>query len=310
MGQPTGPMPMNASITYWRKLLGGSNRWTATTVRDATACQPSTGSLRAASWLSMKHALPTRPAVRIPTWPQDPAAGAWQINLLLFAAAEFIVLTLVAMFTYPGGTMFDRGTHGYRFLGNPFSDLGMTHTWSGAANPISQPLFAVALGTVGLALALSSWNWATFVRRASGSTVAGAATQVFAVACGTCFAGTALSPADLHPAAHATFIQDAFLLLLCFVAAMSYGQWRNPLTRGHAKVNAAYFGCVFVYFALCLTTLQIDIGVGVATGVVGQKIIVYLSIVNLVYQARALVRVSPRLAADRLESIDLRGQPI
>ncbi len=77
----------------------------------------------------------------------------------LFAAAQlgvaaFLILSFAAMPLYPGGTYRDPSTSGYRFFSNFFSDLGMPHAWSGAANPVGSVLFVsgeaiLAAGVIG-----------------------------------------------------------------------------------------------------------------------------------------------------------------
>jgi hypothetical protein len=51
-------------------------------------------------------------------------------SLLIYAAAQFIVLTAIAMAVYPGGAVYRRGSDGYLFFQNFFSDLGATSTYS------------------------------------------------------------------------------------------------------------------------------------------------------------------------------------
>src|SRR5579872_3769679 len=72
-------------------------------------------------------------------------------TLVALACILFVVLTAVAMLLYPGGTILDATTHGYRFFENYFSDLGLTRARSGAPNLPSMLCFIVALVSVGLA---------------------------------------------------------------------------------------------------------------------------------------------------------------
>jgi hypothetical protein len=70
--------------------------------------------------------------------------------LIVAGHVLFIILTAVAMYFYPGGTTFDRQSHGYSFINNYFSDLGRTVSLSGANNYLSLVFFTIALGIVGL----------------------------------------------------------------------------------------------------------------------------------------------------------------
>src|SRR5687768_7559185 len=77
----------------------------------------------------------------------------WYAYLIaLIGCGQFILLTVLAMLFYAGGTAADSTTEGYTFTQNFFSDLGITETYSGAANPISAALFLIALTVAGLSL--------------------------------------------------------------------------------------------------------------------------------------------------------------
>ena len=69
--------------------------------------------------------------------------------VLLFVS---VISTHIAMIFYPGGTFTDGGTVGYSFWQNMFSDLGMTVSHSGAANPIGFVLFTISLIMSGVAI--------------------------------------------------------------------------------------------------------------------------------------------------------------
>jgi hypothetical protein len=91
------------------------------------------------------------------TLPAAPAStsGFWSrdvFDLVALACILFVVLTAVAMLVYPGGTITDHASRGYRFFENYFSDLGLTRARSGAVNLPAMLLFMVALVSVALAL--------------------------------------------------------------------------------------------------------------------------------------------------------------
>ena len=66
--------------------------------------------------------------------------------LALAGIILYLVLIVIAMFTYPGGTKDDISIVGYSFWGNTFSDLGRVTAWNGDPNPISMTLFSFAYG--------------------------------------------------------------------------------------------------------------------------------------------------------------------
>ena len=100
------------------------------------------------------------------TTPESELQGqAWRALVLIYASVQFLLLTAIAMLVYPGGAVFEPNARCYLFFGNFFSDLGATITPSGLPNLASHVLFAIALGSVGLALILASANWKVIAAR-------------------------------------------------------------------------------------------------------------------------------------------------
>ncbi|MBD3197769.1 MAG: hypothetical protein GF317_22145 [Candidatus Lokiarchaeota archaeon] len=57
--------------------------------------------------------------------------------LVIINCIQFIVLTIIAMFTYAGGTFYNPGTRGESFFNNFFSELGGLKNHEGDSNIIS-----------------------------------------------------------------------------------------------------------------------------------------------------------------------------
>ena len=68
------------------------------------------------------------------------------------ATAIFILLQIVGMIVYPGGTLHDVSTEGYSFTNNFFSDMGTYAARNGDPNYLSMIIFAFSLTIVGLSL--------------------------------------------------------------------------------------------------------------------------------------------------------------
>jgi len=64
--------------------------------------------------------------------------------LLIICIIQFLILTTIAMFFYPGGNMINPNTQGYSFFENFISDLGRTKSISGKPNIISLILYTIA----------------------------------------------------------------------------------------------------------------------------------------------------------------------
>jgi hypothetical protein len=66
---------------------------------------------------------------------------AWRATVLIYASVQFLILTALAMWVYPGGAVYEPEATHYLFFRNFFSDLGATRTPSGHANLSSHLLF-------------------------------------------------------------------------------------------------------------------------------------------------------------------------
>lgn len=223
---------------------------------------------------------------------------------LLAAAAQFVVLTVVAMLVYPGGSAFDRDADGYAFFHNFFSDLGMTETYVGARNATAMLLFTYALVCVGVALVAFGFA-VTRLKDATrgpggdparGAPAAGVVAAIAATISGVSYVGIALTPHNIAGTAHNQFVNFAFGFLLVFVLCLGYLEVRARWPRRLLVANVLYAGLLAVYVYLLFWGPSTEYERGLEIQVVAQKVIVYSSIVNLGWQALGFRR------ALRLES--------
>lgn len=70
--------------------------------------------------------------------------------LAMISCIQFLILTNLSMFFYPGGTFSDPNTDGYSFFRNLFSDLGRYTAHSGESNLISFLIYNISLFLLGL----------------------------------------------------------------------------------------------------------------------------------------------------------------
>jgi len=193
---------------------------------------------------------------------------------LIIAAILFILLTTIAMILYPGSNNWTNQTTHYSFAQNFFSDLGATRTYNDAANTASNVLFILALVLVGSGIAIFSFN-SLVIACVSGKMrrLARAAIPV-AMISGLGFIGVAAAPWNLAYGAH-----------VIFVVLFTILQFANGWSRFYEIANLVYMVLLAAYLVLLFFGPDIFTMAGLTMQAVGQKIIVYVSIVNIAMQA-------------------------
>lgn len=205
---------------------------------------------------------------------------------IMFAASIlFILLTVIAMFSYPGGTYNNPATIGYSFTMNFFSDLGAVNTYSGASNLISMILFIVSMIGVGISLIVFGRNSNIFFSsRLKGSYIM-TASKIVSAAAGLLFIGIAFTPADRLLQAHILFVKSAFSMLLLYILLITILQTLNRWNRVYVYINYLYFLVLCGYLYVLFNGPDFNTPSGLMFNVVSQKIIVYVSILNIGIQA-------------------------
>lgn len=212
-------------------------------------------------------------------------------KLVIFGCGVFVLLTLIAMVFYPGGTFSDPGTEGYSFFGNFFSELGMVRTHAGGYKTISLILFAAALILVGIGLILFFFAFAQRWRRTRLERMLGAAGSLLGVFSGLCFIGVALFPLDTSPEMHYQVVIWAFRLfpaaILCFTIILFHEQ---GVSSAWAWAMVIFLLLLVAYIILLESGPAIGTDAGRTIQAVGQKIIVYASIFSVSLQSWGVLR--------------------
>lgn len=223
-------------------------------------------------------------------------SGGWRRRIYrfaLFATAQFVVLTLLGMVAYPGGTLRDPALPRYSFLQNFFSDLGLLTAHNGADNGVSAALFIVALTTGGLALLLYFLSAPVLFRAQRWAFRLALAGSLFGVLTGVGFVGVAWTPADVLVGPHVRFVLLAFRSLP--LVALLYGA-AILLTPGYPNRYAAAFGVfgllLIAYLWLLTAGPDTTTPAGLVIQAAGQKVIVYAAIVSMGYQCLGALRLT------------------
>jgi len=215
-------------------------------------------------------------------------------QIVIGACLFFVVVTVIAMFTYTGGTYDAPDNAGYSFFTNFFSDLGRTVSHSGLPNTTSMFLFTSALTVAGAGLVLFFIALTQFFTRPLWMRVLSILGSLFGIGAAGCFIGVAFTPADIRIDAHEQFVTWAFIFFP--IAVLIY----VPLLLRHTSYPKIY-AFNFITFALLLLLYILlntlgpdqDSPEGLLIYATGQKIIVYASILSIVFQSIGALRDSP-----------------
>ena len=204
---------------------------------------------------------------------------------VMIFVAQFIVLTLIAMFFYAGGHQADPAATGYSFTRNFFSSLGLTEAF-GKPNIASAALFFIAMAGAGLGLILFTLAFPSFCQESFLARWTSRIGSGIGIISGIFFIGVAFTPANLLPVQHRLFVLWGFQLfplavLFYIVAILREDDYPNK----YAILFAVFAFALVGYIWLLRAGPGTDTEAGLIIQVVGQKIIAYFSLITIYYQA-------------------------
>ena len=173
---------------------------------------------------------------------------AMLVTVPRIAALFFIVLQLLGMKVYPGGTMYDASTQGYSFSKNFFSDMGAYAARNGDPNYFSMILFAMSLTIVGITFI----SYYLLLPRLLGNdrinyilTWLG---TLFAIGGSVCMIGTGFTPSDVVFGPHVFFANNifhSFLITSFFYSIVIFNT--KILKKRYAIGYAMFFISILIY---------------------------------------------------------------
>ncbi|QEE15538.1 DUF998 domain-containing protein [Promethearchaeum syntrophicum] len=208
----------------------------------------------------------------------------WALFAPVIGSSLFFILTIIAMFTFAGGYMFEPTSPGYSLINNFFSDLGMITGYSGDSNMVSSTLFLMATLFCGLLMmpyfavipSIFKSNRINYILIILGSTLG------FIAAIG--YIGIGFTPWDKSEAslsAHMFFVYLAFPLTLpvviCYVTAFLQ---KKDFPRILSYIYIIMGVILVVYLYLLFFGPSAGTEIGRIIQVVGQKVIVYAEILT------------------------------
>lgn len=192
----------------------------------------------------------------------------------------FLILTVIAMVVYPGGTSANPTATSYNFLENYFSDLGRAQTFLGESNIVSRVLFTIALTIVAISLALYFISLPTFFKEnkvAKWLIIIGTINGVLAA---IAYALIGFLPYDIFGSFHTYAVYTAFSASIFTTTIYIVGIF---LEKSYPNIYA----WIYVIFTLILAGYLFILFAGPSSGtdlgkliqVVGQKVIVYTEVI-------------------------------
>jgi len=118
----------------------------------------------------------------------------------------YVILPLIAMVFYAGGTRVDPNAPGYTFWANWFSDLGRTKAYSGKDNTVSMIIYIIALSVLGISLIISAIAVPYFFRENSLEKWLSIIGTFFLIINGILLVGVAFLPWDIYFDEHVAFV--------------------------------------------------------------------------------------------------------
>lgn len=208
-------------------------------------------------------------------------------NLSIFAGIQYVVLTIAAMFLYPGGTHLNAETKGYLFTENFLSDLGRLTTFGGENKIETAIMYFWVLLTLGAATILLFTILRYLFRDKKWTKRLSVPMATLGIFAGLGLFGIGCAPADYIYDIHIFFVIFSFVFLffaLLLLMICIYGTERYPNIYAHAllfaNITLAAYILLMLYGPSPYSSSQ-----GLMIQVVGQKIIVYLLIGVLTFQA-------------------------
>lgn len=215
----------------------------------------------------------------------------WTFIIVIFGSFQFIVLTIIAMFFYKGGTYIDPSSTSYLFWNNYFSDLGRSIAHSGVSNKVSFLLFTIALSLWGLSqipffIAFTKFFFKT--RKLKRISIIG---SIFGIFTGVCYVGIAFTPLDLIGNLHDLLVLFGFssiFISMILYSIVIYQDLNYP--KPYAKILVISIIILGTYFISLSLVQNANFEIRLFISVTGQKIMIYTLLICGIIQGYGALR--------------------
>ena len=167
------------------------------------------------------------------------------------ATAIFILLQIVGMIAYPGGTLHDVSTEGYSFTNNFFSDMGTYAARNGDPNYLSMIIFAFSLTIVGITFSFYYLVLPNVLGEDRINYILAIIGTVFAIGGSICMIGTGLTPSDIVHGPHVFFANNIFHCFLITAFVYTIVIFRSEILKKRYSIGyGLFFISIFAYVGI------------------------------------------------------------
>ena len=202
------------------------------------------------------------------------------------ATAIFILLQIVGMIAYPGGTLHDVSTEGYSFTNNFFSDMGTYAARNGDPNYLSMIIFAFSLTIVGITFSFYYLVLPNVLGEDRINYILAIIGTVFAIGGSICMIGTGLTPSDIVHDPHVFFANNIFHCFLITAFVYTIVIFRSEILKKRYLIGyGLFFISIFAYVGVLQYGPPATVGESeLVFQVVSQKMIVGVFCFSVLHQ--------------------------
>jgi len=197
---------------------------------------------------------------------------------------QFLLLTTIAMFFYPGGTFMEPSTIGYSIWKNLFSDLGRYIAHSGESNLISFFMYNISLFLMGVLYVLYFIVFPSLFSKEHGGRGFCIAGAIFGIVISVSMVGASFTPADLMYTVHVMFGLIKFLSLVPLAIFFTIAIFINKSYSNRYAFIYLAFGIIQFIFIFIMASGFTEHEVSVIFAA-GQNIVVYAMTITFLFQA-------------------------
>jgi len=215
----------------------------------------------------------------------------WAFIFNIVGSIQFIILTIVAMLFYTGGTYVNAATTGYLFWYNYFSDLGRFIAHSGDPNLISFIIFTFTMSFWGLSQIPFYIAFLTFFMNSKRTKNLGIIGSLFGILTGTFFVGIAYTPSDILNFLHNLFALLGFssvYLSISLYAIVLFQHENYPKLYSITLVITEII--LVIYYLLIFFIPKNDPSIELFFYVTGQKLNIYTLLICGIIQGYGALR--------------------